>query len=94
MRQGLPGVCLSGAEVHEHIDEGLFRRLGLDEELIAHDLEEYIAVTVRLISDKEWRQSLRQRLLQIQPDNVLFAGKPEQFGLIVRGLLTDKKSLR
>lgn len=94
VRQGLPGVCLSGAEVHEHIDEGLFRRLGLDEELIAHDLEEYIAVTVRLISDREWRQSLRQRLLQIQPDNVLFAGKPEQFGLIVRGLLTDKKSLR
>ncbi|HEI6850326.1 TPA: glycosyltransferase [Yersinia enterocolitica] len=94
VRQGLPGVCLSGTEVHEHIDEGLFRRLGLDEELIAHDLAEYIAVTVRLISDKEWRQSLRQRLLQIQPDNVLFAGKPEQFGLIVRGLLTDKKSLR
>ncbi|CQH11476.1 putative accessory processing protein [Yersinia enterocolitica] len=94
VRQGLPGVCLSGTEVHEHIDEGLFRRLGLDEELIAHDLAEYIAVTVRLISDKEWRQSLRQRLLQIQPDNVLFAGKPEQFGLIVRGLLADKKSLR
>lgn len=92
VRQGLPGVCLSGPEVHEHIDEGLFRRLGLDEELITHTLAEYIAVTVRLISDKEWRQSLRQRLLQIKPDSVLFAGKPEQFGLIVRGLLADKKA--
>ncbi|QHB33642.1 glycosyltransferase [Yersinia canariae] len=94
VRQGLPGVCLSGAEVHEHIDEGLFRRLGLDETLIAHTLAEYIAVTVRLISDKKWRNDLRQRLLQTQPDNVLFTGKPEQFGLIVRDLLADKKSLQ
>ncbi|MGE4801991.1 glycosyltransferase [Yersinia hibernica] len=94
VRQGLPGVCLTGAEVHEHIDEGLFRRLGLDEALIAHTLAEYIAVTVRLISDKKWRNDLRQRLLQIQPDHVLFTGKPEQFGLIVRDLLADKKSLQ
>ncbi|OVZ98483.1 glycosyltransferase [Yersinia frederiksenii] len=93
VRQGLPGVCLSGAEVHEHIDEGLFRRLGLGEELVAHSLAEYIAVAVRLISDKVWRDSLRRRLLQIQPDNVLFSGKPEQFGVIVRRLLDDKKSL-
>ncbi|ECD5544022.1 cobalt ABC transporter permease, partial [Salmonella enterica subsp. enterica serovar Kokomlemle] len=34
VRQGLPGVCLSGPEVHTHIDEGLFRRLGLPDELI------------------------------------------------------------
>ncbi|MDA5474181.1 glycosyltransferase [Yersinia kristensenii] len=89
VRQGLPGVCLSGAEVHEHIDEGLFRRLGLDEELIAHDLAEYIAVAVRLITDKKWRNDLRQRLLQIQPDKVLFTGKPQQFGVIVRDLLQN-----
>ena len=87
-------MCLSGAEVHEHIDEGLFRRLGLAEELVAHNLAEYIAVTVRLIDDKKWRDSLRRQLLQTQPDNVLFTGKPEQFGVIVRRLLADKKSLQ
>ncbi|AJJ12813.1 glycosyl transferase 41 family protein [Yersinia rohdei] len=92
VRQGLPGVCLSGEEVHEHIDEGLFRRLGLAEDLIAHNLTEYIAAAVRLITDTQWRHSLRRQLLQIQPDNVLFTGKPEQFGLIVRGLLDDKKA--
>ncbi|HAV8334108.1 TPA: cobalt ABC transporter permease, partial [Escherichia coli] len=27
VRQGLPGVCMTGPEVHTHIDEGLFRRL-------------------------------------------------------------------
>ncbi|AJJ18956.1 putative accessory processing protein [Yersinia intermedia] len=94
VRQGLPGVCLSGAEVHEHIDEGLFRRLGLSEELITHDLAEYIAVTVRLITDTEWRNSLRCQLLKIQPDNVLFSGKPEQFGLIIRALLDDCQAER
>ncbi|SRY97603.1 putative glycosyl transferase EtpC [Escherichia coli] len=26
VRQGLPGVCMTGPEVHTHIDEGLFRR--------------------------------------------------------------------
>ena len=26
VRLGLPGVCLTGPEVHTHIDEGLFRR--------------------------------------------------------------------
>lgn len=92
VRQGLPGVCLSGSEVHEHIDEGLFRRLGLAEELITHNIAEYIAVTVRLINDTDWRNSLRQQLLAIQPDSVLFTGKPEQFGLIVRGLLDERQS--
>lgn len=29
VRQGLPGVCMSGPEVHTHIDEGLFRRLNM-----------------------------------------------------------------
>ncbi|CNF22311.1 putative accessory processing protein [Yersinia bercovieri] len=92
VRQGLPGVCLSGAEVHEHIDEGLFRRLGLAEALITHHVADYIAVAVRLITDSQWRHSLRRQLLQIQPDNVLFTGKPEQFGLIVRCLLDERRS--
>ncbi|WP_145594261.1 glycosyltransferase [Yersinia aleksiciae] len=92
VRQGLPGVCLSGAEVHEHIDEGLFRRLGLAETLITHHVAEYIAVAVRLITDSEWRHHLRRQLLQVQPDNVLFTGKPEQFGLIVRGLLDERRT--
>ncbi|CNB19270.1 hypothetical protein [Yersinia similis] len=89
VRQGLPGVCLSGEEVHEHIDEGLFRRLGLAEELITHNVEQYITATVRLITDTNWRNGLRRQLLQTQPDNVLFTGKPEQFGQIVRALLDN-----
>ena len=35
VRQGLPGVCLSGPEAHTHIDEGLFRSPGLPEALTA-----------------------------------------------------------
>ncbi|MCT6995114.1 cobalt ABC transporter permease, partial [Salmonella enterica subsp. enterica serovar Javiana] len=47
VRQGLPGVCLTGPEVHSHIDEGLFRRLGLPDELIASDRERYIRAVLR-----------------------------------------------
>ena len=32
---GLAGVCRTGPQVHEHIDGGLFRRMGLPEWLIA-----------------------------------------------------------
>ena len=44
---GLVGVCKTGAEVHEHIDEGLFKRLGLPEWLIANTVDEYVERAIR-----------------------------------------------
>ncbi len=35
-------VCKTGPEVHEHIDEGLFKRLGLPNWLITQTAEEYV----------------------------------------------------
>ncbi|EAA9298213.1 cobalt ABC transporter permease, partial [Salmonella enterica subsp. enterica] len=51
VRQGLPGVCLTGPEVHSHIDGGLFRRLGLPEELITTDDESYVRAVLRLVEE-------------------------------------------
>lgn len=83
VRQGLPGVCLSGPEVHTHIDEGLFRRLGLPEELIATDRESYIRAVLKLVEDTSWRESLQALLRDNDPEQVLFHGHPEKFVEVV-----------
>lgn len=79
VRQGLPGVCLTGPEVHTHIDEGLFRRLGLPDWLITRSSEEYVNAAVRLVENSEEREELSRQILQTDPDAVLFEGKPELF---------------
>lgn len=89
VRQGLPGVCMSGPEVHTHIDEGLFRRLGLPEELIAHDNEQYIRAVVRLVEDHAWREALQQQLHDNDVEQVLFKGHPEKFARVVHDYFID-----
>jgi hypothetical protein len=83
VRQGLPGVCLTGAEVHSHIDEGLFRRLGLPEELIATGYEAYIRAVLRLLEEHDWREMLQHQLLDNDVEQVLFQGHPEKFADVI-----------
>ncbi|EJH8994743.1 cobalt ABC transporter permease [Salmonella enterica] len=91
VRQGLPGVCMSGPEVHTHIDEGLFRRLGLPEELIAGDRETYIRAVVRLAEDDVWRESLQAQLHENDPEQVLFTGHPEKYVDMVWGMWKESR---
>jgi hypothetical protein len=79
VRQGLPGVCMTGAEVHSCIDGGLFRRLGLPEWLVTSSPEEYACAVVRLAENHAEREALSRRLLETDPDATLFHGKPELF---------------
>lgn len=83
VRQGLPGVCLTGPEVHSHIDEGLFRRLGLPDELIAAEQEAYIQAVLRLAEEHDWREMLQHRLLDSDVEQVLFEGHPEKFAAVI-----------
>lgn len=83
VRQGLPGVCMTGPEVHTHIDEGLFRRLGLPEELIATDRESYIRAVVKLAEETDWREWWQQWLAKTDVEQVLFTGRPEEFARVV-----------
>lgn len=94
VRQGLPGVCMTGPEVHTHIDEGLFRRLGLPEELIATDTELYIRAALLLAEDTEYRELLQQRLRDNDPEKVLFEGHPEKFAEVVYGLWQEASADR
>ena len=84
---GLPGVCLTGDEVHSHIDEGLFRRLNLPEFCIAKTVEEYVEALVRLVSDGELRRGLASELKANRPDRVLYTGAPEKFADIFAQLV-------
>jgi len=79
VRQGLPGVCLTGPEVHSHIDEGLFRRLGMREALIARTTEEYVRAALNLIDDPAYREALKREILQRNPDSILFKGNATLF---------------
>lgn len=79
VRQGLPGVCLSGPEVHTHIDEGLFRRLGLPEALIAPNTLTYVDAALRLIEDHGYRETLQDQLLKNDTEAALFEGTPHRF---------------
>jgi hypothetical protein len=79
VRQGLPGICLTGDEVHSHIDEALFRRLALPDWLIAGNIDEYVNAVVRMIENHELRVQLSKELLKTNPDEILFRGRPEYF---------------
>lgn len=77
---GLIGVCRTGREVHEHIDEGLFRRLGLPDWTITKTNEDYIAAAVRLIDNEKERIDLRKNLIARDGIETLFTGRPQIFG--------------
>lgn len=79
---GLIGVCKTGPEVHEHIDEGLFKRLGLPEWLIADTVDEYVERAIRLAENHEERLALRRHIIENNGLQTLFTGDPRPMGRI------------
>lgn len=77
---GIVGVCKTGPEVHEHIDEGLFRRLGLPDWLIAQSEDDYVRAAVRLANNHEERFALRQQYTGADKVTVLFEGRAHIMG--------------
>jgi len=84
---GLVGVCKTGAEVHEHIDEGMFRRLGFPEWMIAHTREDYKAAALRMIHNGQERRELAAELAGPQAiEKLIFKGRPEILGERIQAL--------
>lgn len=77
---GLVGVCKTGDEVHEHIDEGLFKRLGLPEWLISNTVDEYVQRVIRLAENHEERLALRRQIIDNNGLQTLFSGDPSPMG--------------
>lgn len=80
---GLVGVCKTGAEVHEHIDEGLFKRLGLPEWLIANTVDEYVERAIRLAENHQERLELRRHIIENNGLKTLFTGDPSPMGRVL-----------
>ncbi|MCK3655371.1 adhesin [Pasteurellaceae bacterium Macca] len=79
---GLIGVCKTGPEVHEHIDEGLFKRLGLPEWLITHSVDEYVAQAIRLAENHQERLAIRRQIIENNGLQTLFSGDPRPMGRV------------
>ncbi|WP_040977277.1 UDP-glucose:protein N-beta-glucosyltransferase [Necropsobacter massiliensis] len=86
---GLVGVCKTGPEVHEHIDEGLFKRLGLPEWLIAETVDDYVERAVRLAENHAERLQLRRHIIENNGLNTLFSGDPSPMGEVFYAKLQD-----
>lgn len=80
---GLVGICKTGDEVHEHIDEGLFKRLGLPDWLIADSADEYVAQAIRLAENHQERIELRRHIIEKNGLQTLFTGDPSPLGNIL-----------
>lgn len=77
---GLVGVCMTGPEVHEHIDQGLFERLAFPAWLVASTIDEYVSSAVRLAQNHTQRLELSGQLSGIQRVQVLFKGRAQIMG--------------
>lgn len=80
---GLVGICKTGNEVHEHIDEGLFKRLGLPEWLITQSIDDYVTQAIRLAENHKLRLSLRRHIIKHNGLKKLFTGDPSPMGKIL-----------
>lgn len=87
---GLPGVCKTGPEVFEHIDEGLFRRVGLPGWTIASTLDDYITAAVRMACDVDERAALYRHLADPRPLQRLFEGRAESLGQALAALVDQQ----
>ncbi|WDZ96916.1 peptide transporter [Herbaspirillum sp. WKF16] len=87
---GLVGVCKTGAEVHERIDEGLFRRFGLPDWLVARSVDEYVEAALRLANDHAERSRLQRELAGPDKLQVLFEGRPGIMGQRLLALLAQR----
>lgn len=88
-RQGLVGVCRTGPDVHEHIDHGMFERLGMPDWLIATSDEDYVSATIRLIEHHDERLALRRDLLSRNAADIFYKGRPEYLGQFLYSLVTQ-----
>jgi predicted O-linked N-acetylglucosamine transferase (SPINDLY family) len=86
-RLGLPGICLDGAEAHAHADAAIFARIGLPPELAVNTVEDYVAATLRLIDDQDWRAHCRSIVEKADLDAIFFTGDARLFCQAIADLI-------
>jgi predicted O-linked N-acetylglucosamine transferase (SPINDLY family) len=77
--------------VHEHIDEGMFQRLGFPEWMVAKTTEEYKAAALRLIDNPAERRELARSLAGPKAvEKLIFKGRPEILGERMQALWQEQ----
>ena len=76
---GIPGIRMQGPQVHEMIEAGMWRRMGMPEWTIVNDEQAYEAALCRLIETPGLRQTLGQQLQHEERWRVFFDGDATQF---------------
>jgi FkbM family methyltransferase len=78
---GLVGVNKTGREVNEHIDEGMFTRLGFPAWMTASTRDAYKAAALRLIHDPDERAALAAEFAGPKAvEKLIFEGRPHILG--------------
>ena len=73
---GLVGICKTGDEVHEHIDQGLFERLGFPSWMVTKTNKEYVSAVIKLAQDHTLRLELSKTLSGREHLHKIFNGNP------------------
>lgn len=74
---GLVGICKTGDEVHEHIDQGLFERLEFPSWMVTKTNDEYVNAVLKLAEDHALRFELSRTLSGRENLNKIFSGNPK-----------------
>jgi hypothetical protein len=61
---GMPGICKAGSELAEHIDVGMFKRIGLPDWCVAWSIDDYIDATLRMAYNHHERWMLSKQLIE------------------------------
>ena len=94
---GVPTVCMDGDEVMSHNDVAYSRRVGLPDFLQARDFDGYVAAALKVIEDPALQKSLRDHILSLDLDEILFSEKKEsesEFSDLVFWTYTNHDNIR
>ena len=88
-----PVVVLEGRHAVNRLAAAVLRRVGLSE-LIARDADEYVTLALKVLADREYRESLYERLRRIDLTGALCrAEEPKAFKRAIEFLLTKHSHL-
>lgn len=80
---GIPGIRMQGPQVHEMIEAGMWRRMGMPEWTIVDDEAGYEAALYRLIDTPGLRQTMSHQLQMEERWKVFFNGDAMKFTMAV-----------
>lgn len=81
---GLPGICKTGPEVFEHIDDGLFHYLGFPEWTVCETTDEYVQAALRMIENPLDRYTIAHEFSGKDKVQKFFQGDASCMGRMMR----------